>query len=107
MHAATISFTELQVRLLFKGGYYLVCGFYLNKYGMSSYGGSASITSPKPTTHQMRELEMLASQSQPLQPSTDHHFLRMVCILIYTQEEEMLSEPLETEIVEDGSRREN
>ena len=39
MRAATIrgrllfSFTELQVRLLFKGGYYLGWAFYLNKYG--------------------------------------------------------------------------
>ena len=31
--AATISFTELQVRLLFEGGYYSRCGFYSNKYG--------------------------------------------------------------------------
>ena len=32
--AATISFAELQVRLLFKGGYYSRCGFYSNIYGI-------------------------------------------------------------------------
>ena len=32
--AATISFTELQVWLLFEGGYYSRCSFYSNKYGM-------------------------------------------------------------------------
>ena len=31
MHAATISFAELHVRLLFKGGYYWGYGFYWNK----------------------------------------------------------------------------
>ena len=31
--AATISLVELQVRLLFEGGYYSGCGFYSNKYG--------------------------------------------------------------------------
>ena len=31
--AATISLAELQVRLLFEGGYYSGCGFYSNKYG--------------------------------------------------------------------------
>ena len=30
---ATISFAELQVRLLYEGGYYSGCGFYSNKYG--------------------------------------------------------------------------
>ena len=33
--AATISFAELQVRLLFKRGYYSGCGFYSNKYSSS------------------------------------------------------------------------
>ena len=33
MRAATIIFGELQVRLLFEGGYYSGCGFYSNKYG--------------------------------------------------------------------------
>ena len=32
--AATISFTEFQVQLLFEGGYYSGCGFYSNKYGI-------------------------------------------------------------------------
>ena len=32
---ATISLAELQVRLLFEGGYYSGCGIYLNKYSMS------------------------------------------------------------------------
>ena len=31
--AATISLAELQVRLLFEGGYYSGCGFFSNKYG--------------------------------------------------------------------------
>ena len=34
MRAATISLAELQVRLLFEGGYYSGCGFYSNKYGI-------------------------------------------------------------------------
>ena len=34
--AATISLVKLQVRLLFEGGYYSGCGFYLNKYGITS-----------------------------------------------------------------------
>ena len=32
--AATIVFGELQVRLLFEGGYYSGCGFYSNKCGI-------------------------------------------------------------------------
>ena len=32
--AATISLVDLQVRLLFEGGYYSGCGFYSNKYGI-------------------------------------------------------------------------
>ena len=36
--AATISLAELQVRLLFEGGYYSRCGFYSNKYGIYNYG---------------------------------------------------------------------
>ena len=35
--AATISLAELQVRLLFKGGYYSGCSFYSNKYDTCSY----------------------------------------------------------------------
>ena len=34
MHAAAISFAELQVRLLFEGGYNLGCSFYSNKYSL-------------------------------------------------------------------------
>ena len=34
MHVATILFSEFQVRLLFKGGYHLGCGFYSNKINM-------------------------------------------------------------------------
>ena len=34
--AATISLAELQVQLLFKDGYYSECGFYSNKYGIST-----------------------------------------------------------------------
>ena len=37
MRAATISFAELQVRLLFEGGYYSGCGFYSNKYGTQEF----------------------------------------------------------------------
>ena len=37
MRAATISFAELQVWLLFEGGYYSRCGFYSNKYGIWAY----------------------------------------------------------------------
>ena len=32
--AATISLVDLQVRLLFEGGYYSGCGFYSSKYGI-------------------------------------------------------------------------
>ena len=35
--AATISFTELHLRLLFKGGYYSRCDFYSNKYGNATF----------------------------------------------------------------------
>ena len=40
---ATISFTELQVWLLFESScyYYLGCGFYSNKYGMHTINGNA------------------------------------------------------------------
>ena len=34
MHAATISFSEFQVWLLFEDGHYSGCGFYSNKYGI-------------------------------------------------------------------------
>ena len=37
--AATIIFGELQVRLLFEGGYYSGCGFYSNKYSNSGLHG--------------------------------------------------------------------
>ena len=34
MHTATFSLAELQVRLVFEGGYYSGCGFYSNKCGI-------------------------------------------------------------------------
>ena len=42
--AATISLAELQVQLLFEGGYYSGCGFYSNKYGNCSEVGPFSNT---------------------------------------------------------------
>ena len=50
---ATISLAELQVWLLFEGGYYSGCGFYSNKYGtwrvkahMVAGGHSSVVTVP-------------------------------------------------------------
>ena len=44
MRAATISFAEFQVRLLFEDGYYLGCDFYSNKYGIQNWSDSVPIT---------------------------------------------------------------
>ena len=44
--AATISLAELQLQLLFEGGYYSGCGFYSNKYGIccSNYSATCKFT---------------------------------------------------------------
>ena len=48
--AAIISFTELQVRLLFEGGYYLGCGFYSNKYS-NRHSGRCTLLAPPASGH--------------------------------------------------------
>ena len=63
MATITCIFGELQVQLLFEGGYYLGCGFYSNKYDMLVYHGTTifypyhhykqggSLCSPPATPH--------------------------------------------------------